>query len=178
MIRKDADNRDIIVAYDDPFDPYKEVSPIMDDPFGPSIISLVLLILAAVVRIADAAIPFLDEGEINRRADEGDAKALRALRLIKRSERAEFGEFRMAHALLLICAGVAACAAFGPALAARFAAAGISFGALLAAVCVLIPFALIAFVPFSVLVMRQPVSWNYAAASVCIFLAVFFIFCK
>jgi uncharacterized protein (DUF486 family) len=35
--------------------------------------------------------------------------------------------------------------------------------------------ALIAFVPFSVLVMRQPVSWNYAAASVCIFLAVFFI---
>ena len=38
--------------------------------------------------------------------------------------------------------------------------------------------ALIAFVPFSVLVMRQPVSWNYAAASVCIFLAVFFIFCK
>ena len=38
--------------------------------------------------------------------------------------------------------------------------------------------ALLAFVPFSVVVMRQPVSWNYAAASVCIFLAVFFIFCK
>ena len=38
--------------------------------------------------------------------------------------------------------------------------------------------ALLAFVPFSVFVMRQPVSWNYAAASVCIFLAVFFIFCK
>ena len=146
MIRKDADNRDIIVAYDDPFDPYKEVSPIMDDPFGPSIISIVLLILAAVVRIADAAIPFLDEGEINRRADEGDAKARRALRLIKRSERAEFGEFRMAHALLLICAGVAACAAFGPGLAARFTAAEIAFGAPLAAVCVLIPFLLVAFV--------------------------------
>ena len=30
--------------------------------------------------------------------------------------------------------------------------------------------------PFSVLVMRQPVSWNYLAAAVCIFAAVFFIF--
>ncbi len=38
--------------------------------------------------------------------------------------------------------------------------------------------ALIAFVPFSVLVMRQPLSWNYAAAAVCIFAAVFFIFWK
>ena len=36
--------------------------------------------------------------------------------------------------------------------------------------------ALIAFVPFSVVVMRQGVSWNYAAASACIFGAVFFIF--
>ena len=36
--------------------------------------------------------------------------------------------------------------------------------------------ALIAFVPFSIFVMRQGVSWNYAAAAVCIFAAVFFIF--
>ena len=36
--------------------------------------------------------------------------------------------------------------------------------------------ALIAFVPFSVLVMKQPVSWNYAAAAVCILGAVYFIF--
>jgi len=36
--------------------------------------------------------------------------------------------------------------------------------------------ALIAFVPFSMLVMKQPLSWNYAAAAVCIFAAVFFIF--
>ena len=36
--------------------------------------------------------------------------------------------------------------------------------------------ALLVFVPFSVVVMKQPVSWNYAAASVCIFAAVFFIF--
>lgn len=36
--------------------------------------------------------------------------------------------------------------------------------------------ALIAFVPFSIVVMHQGVSWNYAAAAVCIFAAVFFIF--
>ena len=38
--------------------------------------------------------------------------------------------------------------------------------------------ALVAFVPFSVVVMGQPVTWNYAAAAVCIFAAVFFIFWK
>ena len=36
--------------------------------------------------------------------------------------------------------------------------------------------ALLAFVPFSLLVMKEPVSWNYAAAAVCIFGAVYFIF--
>lgn len=34
------------------------------------------------------------------------------------------------------------------------------------------------FVPFSILVMKHPISWNYAAASVCILGAVFFIFWK
>lgn len=36
--------------------------------------------------------------------------------------------------------------------------------------------ALLTFVPFSIIVMRQPVSWNYAAAAVCIFAAVYFVF--
>ena len=36
--------------------------------------------------------------------------------------------------------------------------------------------ALLAFVPFSLFVMKQPISWNYAAASICIFAAVYFIF--
>ena len=36
--------------------------------------------------------------------------------------------------------------------------------------------ALLTFVPFSILVMKQTVSWNYAAASACIFAAVYFIF--
>ena len=38
--------------------------------------------------------------------------------------------------------------------------------------------ALLTFVPFSIFVMKQPVTWNYAAAAVCIFAAVFFIFYK
>ncbi len=36
--------------------------------------------------------------------------------------------------------------------------------------------ALLIFIPFSLVVMRQPISWNYAAAAVCIFAAVYFIF--
>lgn len=36
--------------------------------------------------------------------------------------------------------------------------------------------ALLTFVPFTILVMKQPISWNYAAAAVCIFAAVSFIF--
>ena len=36
--------------------------------------------------------------------------------------------------------------------------------------------ALLTFVPFSVFVMKQAVSWNYAAAAVCIFAAVYFVF--
>ena len=36
---------------------------------------------------------------------------------------------------------------------------------------------LLVFVPFSMVVMKQGVTWNYAAAAVCIFAAVYFIFC-
>ena len=35
---------------------------------------------------------------------------------------------------------------------------------------------LLVFVPFSMVVMKQDVTWNYAAAAVCIFAAVYFIF--
>ena len=38
--------------------------------------------------------------------------------------------------------------------------------------------ALLTFVPFSIVIMKEGVSWNYAAAAVCIFGAVFFIFWK
>ena len=36
--------------------------------------------------------------------------------------------------------------------------------------------ALLTFVPFSIVLMDKAVSWNYAAAAVCIFAAVFFVF--
>ena len=35
---------------------------------------------------------------------------------------------------------------------------------------------LLVFVPFSIIVMKQPMSWNYAAAALCIFAAVLLIF--
>ena len=35
---------------------------------------------------------------------------------------------------------------------------------------------LLMFIPFAVVVMKQPVSWNYAAAAVCVFGAVYFVF--
>lgn len=133
-------------------DPTKEEFPIMDDPFGPSIIALIALILAAIVRIAEAAIPFLDEGETNRKAEEGDVKARRALRLIARSERAEFGEFRMAHTFLLLAGAVAAWAALRGRL-------GIS-SRLLAGVCVLIPYALIAFMLAGVMPGHLAAHWR------------------
>lgn len=38
--------------------------------------------------------------------------------------------------------------------------------------------ALLVFVPFSILVMKEPITWNYVAAAACIFAAVFFIFYK
>ena len=66
----------------------------MDDPFGPSIVIFIALSLAAVVRMAEAAVPFIDEGEAEKRAVTGDAKARRALRMAARAEK-PFGEFRM-----------------------------------------------------------------------------------
>jgi len=35
---------------------------------------------------------------------------------------------------------------------------------------------LLVFIPFSIVVMKAPISWNYAAAAVCILAAVYFVF--
>ncbi len=75
----------------------------MDDPFGPSIVILIALILAAIVRMAEAAVPFIDEGEAQKKADAGDAKARRALKLARKAEK-PFGEFRMGWACLVLIA--------------------------------------------------------------------------
>ena len=75
----------------------------MDDPFGPSIVIFIALTLAAIVRMAEAAVPFIDEGEAQKKADIGDAKARRALKLVRRAER-PFGEFRMSWICLVLIA--------------------------------------------------------------------------
>ena len=75
----------------------------MDDPFGPSIVIFTALSLAAVVRMAEAAVPFIDEGEAEKRAVTGDAKARRALRMVARAEK-PFGEFRMGWICLALIA--------------------------------------------------------------------------
>ena len=75
----------------------------MDDPFGPSLVIFIALALAAIVRMAEAAVHFIDEGEAQRKADIGDAKARRALKLARKAEK-PFGEFRMAWICLALIA--------------------------------------------------------------------------
>ena len=75
----------------------------MDDPFGPSIVIFIALLLAVIVRMAEAAVPFIDEGETQKRADAGDAKARRALKLALKAEK-PFGEFRMSWICLVLIA--------------------------------------------------------------------------
>ena len=75
----------------------------MDDPFGPSIVIFIALLLAVIVRMAEAAVPFIDEGETQKKADAGDAKARRALKLALKAEK-PFGEFQMSWSCLVLIA--------------------------------------------------------------------------
>ncbi len=75
----------------------------MDDPFGPSIVIFIALLLAVIVRMAEAAVPFIDEGETQKKADVGDAKARRALKLALKAEK-PFGEFQMSWICLVLIA--------------------------------------------------------------------------
>ena len=75
----------------------------MDDPFGPSIVLFIALFLAVIVRMAEAAVPFIDEGEAQKKADAGDAKARRALKLARKAEK-PFGEFQMSWICLVLIA--------------------------------------------------------------------------
>ncbi len=78
----------------------------MDDPFGPSIVLFIALLLAVIVRMAEAAVPFIDEGEAQKKADAGDAKARRALKLARKAEK-PFGEFQMSWICLVLIASTA-----------------------------------------------------------------------
>ena len=73
----------------------------MDDPLSPIIIIVLSVLLAAVVRLAGAAVPFLDDAELRRQADEGAPRARRAVWLIERAEK-PFGEVRIAWLCLLL----------------------------------------------------------------------------
>ena len=75
----------------------------MDDPFGPSIVIFIALLLAVIVRMAEAAVPFIDEGETQKKADAGDTKARRALKLALKAEK-PFGEFQMSWICLVLIA--------------------------------------------------------------------------
>lgn len=78
----------------------------MDDPFGPVIIIVISTLLAALVRLTAACIPFLDEGELRRQAEGDSPRAKRAVRLIDRGEE-PFGPFQMSWTLLTLIAWIA-----------------------------------------------------------------------
>ena len=73
----------------------------MDDPLSPIIVMIVALLLAASVRLAAAAVPFLDDAELRRQAGEGAPKARRAVWLIERVEK-PFGDVTIAWLGLLL----------------------------------------------------------------------------
>ena len=78
----------------------------MDDPFGPIIIIVISTLLAAVVRLTAACLPFLDEGELRRQAEGDSPRAKRAVRMIERGEE-PFGPFQMSWTVLVLIAWVA-----------------------------------------------------------------------
>ena len=132
----------------------------MDDPLSPIIICLILLILAAVVRAAAACLDYVDEGATHELADGGDAKARRTLRLLGRADVSAFDEFQMSHSLLLLGAYAAAFIGFGGRLAERFTGMSATAAWLLSALCVLIPFALAAFVLAGVMPGHLAAHWR------------------
>ena len=144
----------------------------MDDPFGPSaLILLICWLLAAIVRAAETAIHFIDEGENERLAETGDSKARKVQRLILLDRRASFGRFRMTHTLLLLFGAAAALLWLRAPLAARLSSVGPALSRLLASLCVLLPYALLAFTLTGVLPGHLAAHWRekllYSIASVC-----------
>ena len=118
----------------------------MDDPFGPSLICLVALLLAAAVRVVEAAAPFVDKSDAEKRAEGGDAKARRALRLARKAEK-PFGECRMAYSCLLVIAFMA----LWPWLAGRFSSKEGWTGVAMSVLCGLVPFLFVCLIFFGVM---------------------------
>ena len=118
----------------------------MDDPLSPMIIILLSLLLAAVVRLVAAAVPFLDDAELRRQAEEGAPRARRAVWLIERAEK-PFGEINVAWlSLILIAFSGVWLRFYGPAvrLLSPEAEAAPASASVFAALLCLLPFALAA----------------------------------
>ena len=121
----------------------------MDDPLGHIILIAVFFLLAAIVRIAAAAVPFIDESDIRRQAESGSRAAQRTLRLIRRADDEAFGELQMAYVWLLICPCISATMWLSPVIRTLLAgklASGAALLNLVTLVCVMLPFSLAAFV--------------------------------
>ncbi len=89
----------------------------MADPLGPCVLCVVLLLLAGCLYAVNTALPAVDEGELEKRADGGDSASKRALRLLKRFDQGH-GEIRMAYAFLICAAFVCLEGAFAEKIAA------------------------------------------------------------
>ncbi|MBQ3423984.1 MAG: DUF21 domain-containing protein, partial [Clostridia bacterium] len=124
-----------------------------------------------IVRISEAAIPSIDEGDAQRQAELNDPKARRALRLSSKLGHSTFSEFRMTHGLLNLIAAAALLRTPGISLFRKFSAMDTRPAGLLAAACVLIPFALISCTLTGVLPGHLAAHWKarsfYAMAAVC-----------
>ena len=83
----------------------KEVALNMAVPLGPCILCAVLMMIAGCVYAVNAALPAVDENELEKQVSGGDSGARRALRLLRRFDEG-YGEIRMTYALL-ICAAFA-----------------------------------------------------------------------
>lgn len=121
----------------------------MDDPLGHIILIAVFFLLAAIVRIAVAAVPFIDESDVRRQAESGSRSAQRTLRLIQRASEAHFGELQMAYVWLLICPCISVTQFFSSDinryLVSQWPHLGATVRNLLTLIVIMLPFSLVAF---------------------------------
>ena len=109
----------------------------MDDPFSPVFIIVIAFVCAAVVRAAASCVPFLDDAELRRQAEEGIPRAKRAVWLIGRTEK-HFGPVTVAWLCLVLIAFAFTWVGFFDRIAAALARSGVS--RIVAGICCLLPF--------------------------------------
>lgn len=111
------------------------------DPFGPILLWMILLFLAACSHAAEVALPFLDEAEWKKRAGQGESRARRVMRLQELTDdKADL--VQAAQWMLLLAACVCACAWLYPPLRERLAMFEGSAGGFLAGLILFVPIVL------------------------------------